>query len=89
MIGAASALADLGRIAPRTEILTCKCRRAATSSAEIPKAGMGLLQSQHGPHDQGDYDRGIADATKAIEIDPRLAMAYASRAGSLCGQGGL
>jgi TPR repeat len=28
---------------------------------------------------QGDLDRAIADETKAIEIDPKSAAAYASR----------
>ncbi len=37
--------------------------------------------------ERGDYDKAISDYSKAIEINPRFAMAYANRGGAYLNKG--
>lgn len=54
----------------------------AIESGELSQKNLGIVYYNRGQvwHDgKGDYDRAIADYTKAIEIDPKYVWAYYNR----------
>src|SRR5262245_59524934 len=87
VIEPASALADLGQDCAQDRNLDLQVQACSDIINRDPTAAWAYANRSMAHMTRGDHDRGITDATKAIEIDPRLAMAYVSRAGNSVGKG--